>query len=208
MRVLIACEYSARVRRAFRRMGHDAWSVDIVPTLGNPKWHIQGDALEIAHRYEWDLMVAFPPCTYLSCVNAGRWKALRQRGLQQHAEWFFKALYAAPIPYVAVENPVGYMNSNWRKPDQIINPWMFGDPWMKRTCLWLKNLPPLVPTNIVKPAHNAHWVDGGNFNVSERGKGGTGALEGAYSGGNRELRKQKRNLTFLGIAKAMAEQWG
>jgi hypothetical protein len=204
MRVLIACEYSARVRRAFRRLGHDAWSVDIQPTLGNPKWHIIGDAIETVHRYEWDLMVAFPPCTYLSVVNARRWEENRKYGLQQHAEWFFKALYASPIPQVAIENPVGWMNTTWRKPDQIIQPYMFGEPWMKRTCLWLKNLPVLEPTRMVEP--RGHWVDGGTYKIGK--KGGLGALEGAYAGGNMALRQQKRNMTFIGIAKAMAEQWG
>lgn len=204
MRVLIACEYSARVRRAFRRLGHDAWSVDILPTMGNPRWHIQGDALEAAYRYEWDMVIGFPPCTYLSTVNARRWKELRRCGLQQHAAWFFKALYACPAPYVAIENPTGWMNTNWRKPDQIIQPYMFGDPWRKRTCLWLKNLPLLEPTVVVDPT--GYWVDGGTFKLSARG--GTGAMEGAHAGASKEERQRRRNRTFRGVATAMAEQWG
>lgn len=205
MRVLIACEYSARVRRAFRRLGHDAWSVDIQPTIGDPRWHIQGDALETAYRQEWDLLIAFPPCTYLSNVNAGRWKESRRCGLQQHAEWFFKALYAAPVNRVAIENPAGYMNTHWRKPDQIIQPWMFGEPWYKQTCLWLRNLPKLQPTNVVEPT--GHWVDGGTFALSN--KGGSGAREGSFHAGDTHTsRRRARNLTFKGIAQALAEQWG
>lgn len=157
--------------------------------MGNPRWHIQGDALDTAYRYEWDMMIAFPPCTYLSAVNARNWKALRQRGLQQHAAWFFKALYMAPIPHVAIENPAGYMNTHWRKPDQIINPYQFGDPWTKRTCLWLKDLPLLQPTNRVSTY--GPWVSGG-----------AGGFEGAHHS------VLLRSRTFRGIARAMADQWG
>ena len=165
-------------------------------------WHIQGDALETAHRYEWDLMVAFPPCTYLSSVSAGHWSRFRKQGLQQHAAAFFRALYHAPIPRIAIENPVGWMNTNWSKPDQIIQPWWFGDPWTKRTCLWLKGLPPLEPTKIVTP--KGAWV-GGQKSIGRiyRTKAEMEAMGHVW-----QAHRSQRSLTFKGIAKAMAEQWG
>jgi hypothetical protein len=159
--ILITCEMSARVRDAFRVRGHNAWSVDLLPTMGDPRWHLEADITEYLDwcDFPWDTMIAFPPCTDLSVVCARDWKAKQADGRQQRALEFVSGLMNAPIPRICVENPVGRVNTAIRKPDQIIQPWQFGDPWTKRTCLWLKNLPPLTPTNIVET--QGHWVDGG-----------------------------------------------
>lgn len=186
MKVLIACEYSGVVRRAFREKGHDAYSCDLLPAEDGSEFHIQ-DYVENYLYNGWDLMIAHPPCTHLA-VSGARWfkdKEVEQR----EALNFVKLLLAAPINKIAIENPISIISSRIRKPDQIIHPWMFGNPYSKSTCLWLKNLPKLEPTNI---------VDKGEF-VIHGGK----KLPKWYS--NREL---KRDKTFQGIANAMADQWG
>lgn len=200
MKVLVACEFSGAVRDAFARRGHDAWSCDLLPseTEGN---HIQGDAIEAALTQHWDMLIAFPPCTHLTSAGAVYWPKKQKDGRQQAAIAFIFALRYAAIPKIAIENPVGILSKVWRKPDQIINPYQFGDPYRKRTCLWLKSLPALIPTNIVEPI--ASWHSG-----STRGgkkKDGTrtpSKLPALHS------RWKKRSLTFQGIADAMAEQWG
>lgn len=185
MRVLVACEYSGVVREAFREKGHEAWSCDLKPSE-IPGPHYQEDVLNVLN-YGWDLMIAHPPCTHLA-VSGARWFKEKEKE-QAEAVSFFMALADADIPQICVENPVSIMSSLWRKPDQIIHPWMFGDSYSKSTCLWLKNLPKLVSTNI---------VDKGEFVIH-----GGRKIAKWYS--NREIARDK---TFPGIARAMAEQWG
>lgn len=186
MKVLVACEYSGRVRDAFTAQGHDAWSCDIVDTQGDPAKHIKTDVLNVLNS-GWDLMVAFPPCTHLAASGA-RWFPQKQKE-QEEALWFVKVLMDCGIPRIAIENPIGVISTKIRKPDQIVQPWMFGDPYQKATCLWLKNLPKLTPTNVVSSGEIV--VHGGK------------RIPKWYS--NREL---PRDLTFPGLAAAMAEQWG
>lgn len=184
-RVLVACEYSATVRDAFRARGFDAWSCDLLPTEGDPRWHIQGDAVEVATAGDWSLMVAHPPCTHLAVSGARHFPAKRADGRQERALTFVRELLAAPIPHIALENPVSIISSAVRKPDQIIQPWQFGHGETKATCLWLKGLPKLIPTNI---------VEGREARVHRMAPGPD--------------RWRERSRTFAGIAAAMAKQWG
>lgn len=188
MRVLIACEMSGVVRRAFRARGHDAWSCDLLPAMDGSEFHIQGDALQVL-RQEWDLLIAHPPCTYLTVAGA-RWFKGRERE-QVEAVSFAEALWNANIPRIALENPIGVLStkSRLRKPTQIIQPWMFGHGETKATCLWLKGLPPLQPSKI---------VDGRSPRVHFESPGIVNGL----------TRQQRRSLTYQGIADAMASQWG
>lgn len=197
MRVLVACEFSATVRDAFRARGFDAWSCDLLPCEGDPRWHILGNALDWARSARpWDLMIAHPPCTYLSRAGARWWKdPERQRLADQAAEFVFK-LRDAPVRHIAIENPIGQLTKRWRRPDQVIQPWEYGHPFSKATCLWLKNLPPLMPTDIF-----ANYVPLIRSNVAARNRAGK-PQTGIYSGG---LVTAK---TFPGIANAMADQWG
>lgn len=197
MRVLVACEFSGTVRDAFRKRGHKAWSCDLLACEGDPKYHHQGDVLKVLDR-EWDLMIAHPPCTYL-CSSGLHWNKRRpeRAALTEEALVFVQALLAAPIPKIALENPVGCISSRIRKPDQTIQPWQFGHDASKATCLWLKNLTPLIPTQLVEP----RLVDGKKRWANQ-----------TDSGQNRlppsEDRWALRSLTYQGIADAMAEQWG
>jgi len=190
MRVLIACEYSGVVRDAFIRHGHDAMSCDILPTESAGP-HYEGDVMEILSR-GWDMMIAHPPCTHLAVSGAKHFAQKRADGRQQAALDFVQQLLSANIPRIALENPIGIISTQIRKPDQIIQPWQFGDQAQKTTCLWLKNLPPLVPTDI---------VDKGEFYISPTGK----RLPKWYSD-NKSAKV--RSKTFQGIAEAMAKQWG
>ena len=148
MRVLVACEESQRVCQAFRDHGHDAYSCDILSTSGDhPEWHIQGRAELYFYWRDWDLMIAFPPCTNLAVSGAAWFAEKIKDGRQQAAIDFFMEFVNADIPKIAIENPVGIMSTVYRKPDQIIQPWMFGHPEQKKTCLWLKGLPKLYPTS-------------------------------------------------------------
>ena len=194
MRVLIGCEFSGRVRDAFIRLGHEAVSCDLEASeAAGP--HIQGDLLEAMYDGNWDLGVMHPPCTHL-CSSGSRWFAKkRESGVQQQSIDFFMAVANAPIPKMAIENPVGIMSSVWRKPDQIIQPYQFGDSFQKTTCLWLKNLPKLVPTKI---------VDKGEMVTLSSGK--KMAKWSAYA--PHKDRVKIRNRTFPGIAEAFAMQWG
>lgn len=147
MKILVACEYSGRVREAFRKLGHDAWSCDILPADDNSPYHIQDDVLK--HLNEgWDMMIAHPPCTHLA-VSGARWFGGKQRE-QFAALMFVKTLFDTPIARIALENPISIISTKIRKPDQIIQPWQFGHGETKATCLWLKNLPLLKPTKIVE----------------------------------------------------------
>lgn len=207
MRVLIACEYSGRVRDAFARKGHYAVSADLLPSDTNG-WHYRGNVLNIINR-KWDLLIAFPPCTHLSSVGASEWKIKQENGLQEEAIHFFLDLWECGIPRIAIENPSGIMSTVWRRPNQYVQPWWFGDPWIKRTGIWLSNLPLLEPTEIVRP--RGHWVDGGNMFTKRLSKP---LHEGAYmevkrNGGSISTKGQshERAKTFRGLARAMAEQW-
>ena len=186
MRVLVACEYSAVVRDAFRARGFDAWSCDLLPTEGDPRWHLQGDVIE--HGLwcdDWDLMIAHPPCTDLAVSGARHFAAKVADGRQARALDFVKCLLDAPIKHIALENPVSVISSRIRKPDCTFQPWEHGHGEVKRTCLWLKNLPPLRPSNIV-----------------------AGRAERVHRMAPGPDRWKERSRTLPGVAAAMAEQWG
>jgi len=193
MRVLVACEFSGRVREAFIRRGHDAWSCDILPSeiKGN---HFQCDVREVLHM-DWDLMVAFPPCTYLA-VSGMHWttRGLRDPQLTEDALDFVKLLMDAPINKIAIENPVSVISTRIRKPDQIIEPRNFGHQESKKTCLWLKNLPRLRNTNPLKKPEDGVWK---NQTPSKQNKLAPS-----------DERWKDRSRTYRGIAAAMAAQWG
>jgi site-specific DNA-cytosine methylase len=190
MKVLVACEYSGRVRDAFTRLGHDAVSVDLLPTETEGR-HIQGDVLDVLESEQFDLMVAFPPCTHLAVSGARYFEEKRADGRQQSALAFVQSLMDAPVERIALENPVGIISSAIRKPDQIIQPWMFGEDASKKTCLWLKNLPKLEPTKIIRKDIYANQTPSGQNKL-----------------GPSEDRAKIRSLTYQGIADVMAEQWG
>jgi len=200
MKVLIACEESQEVCKAFRKLGHKAYSCDILPCSGgHPEWHIQGDVLEQLNK-GWDLMVAHPPCTHLAVSGARHFPEKIKNGRQQESINFFMALINAPINKICVENPICIMSSKYRKPDQIIQPWQFGDSVTKSTCLWLKNLPKLYPTNIVSKGEFKEWIDK-NGKKKRQHLWYYNALRQKNTGG-------ARSKTFPGIAKAIAKQWG
>ena len=205
MKILLACEESQAVCLEFRKKGHEAFSADIMECSGpNPEWHIQGDVLDIIND-NWDMMVAFPPCTHLAVSGAKHFEKKKADGRQKSGIDFFMKMIKAPIEKIAVENPIGIMSTMYQKPDQIIHPYYFGDPYSKSTCLWLKGLPklkhvsekdsPLFPEEITH-------VDKGEFVTFSSGK----RMPAWYNkaSGNGHLRSK----TFPGIAKAMAEQWG
>lgn len=202
MKVLVACEYSGVVTKAFRAKGHQAFSCDVLPTDGVLQHHLMGDVRQYLDG-DWDLVVGFPPCNDLSAIGACYWKEKQADGRQQASFQLVQDIYNS-ADKVAIENPIGWMNSNWRKPDQIINPFQFGDPWKKKTCLWLKGLPLLQPTNIVDPLGS--WVDGGTYSHRLRGQR-EGAKQSVGPSVSMSERTRARNKTFQGIADAMAEQW-
>ena len=183
MRVLVACEYSGRVRDAFIALGHEAMSCDLLPTDA-PGPHYHGDVRDVLD-YPWDLMIAHPPCTDLSVSGARHFEAKRLDGRQQSSVSFFMMLAKADIPRIAIENPVCVMSSLWRKPDQVIHPWQYGHGETKATCLWLKRLPVLKPTDV---------VDGREARIH--------MLPPSAD------RWKIRSATYPGIASAMASQWG
>jgi len=181
MRVLVACEFSGVVRDAFASYGHDAWSCDLLPTERDGL-HIQDDVLGVLDK-GWNLLIAHPPCTHLA-VSGARWFKYKQEE-QKEALAFVVALMDAPIPHIALENPISVISSKVRKPDQIVQPWQFGHGETKATCLWLKNLPLLVPTQVVE-----------------------GRIARVHREPPSENRWKNRSRTYEGIAKAMADQWG
>lgn len=211
-RILIACEESQTVCKAFRERGHEAYSCDLQACSGgHPEWHIMHDAIEVAYSGCWDLMMAHPPCTYLSNAGIGWFnvdrygeKAVQRSIEREKALQFFLKLYRSPIQKVCIENPVGYANTEFRKPNQTIHPWFFGDPHMKRTCLWLRGLPRL------NGRIDAHQPEPLSVQYRRPGK--------HYEGGEVKFRyfvdvkssqsAKERSVTFPGIARAMAEQWG
>jgi site-specific DNA-cytosine methylase len=200
MNILVACEESQAVTKELRRLGHEAFSCDIIECSGgHPEWHIKADVLPLLNGNvwfttedgeghvvvgKWDMILAFPPCTHLAVSGARHFAAKRADGRQQAANDFFMEFANAACSRVAIENPVGIMSTKWRKPDQVIQPWQFGHGETKATCLWLKGLPPLVPTQV---------VDGREQRVWKMPPG--------------PERAKERSKTFPGIAKAMAEQW-
>jgi len=197
MKVLVACEFSGIVRDAFAAKGHDAWSCDLLPTerQGN---HIQGNVLELLAEHSFDLMIAFPPCTYL-CSSGLHWNARRPERERKTTEalMFVHYLLAAPVKRIALENPVGRISTAIRKPDQKIQPYYFGEDASKLTCLWLYGLPPLRPTKDVAPR-----IVNGKPRWSNQTDSGQNKL------GPSEHRSTERARTFPGIANAMADQWG
>ncbi len=195
MKVLVACEFSGIVRDAFAAKGHDAWSCDLLPCERGGQ-HIQGDCLEVLAQ-GWDLLIAHPPCTYLSRAGARWWKQPGRQEKAVEAAAFIQALWSSNISRIAIENPVGMLNRLWRYPDQIIEPWMFGEPYSKRTCLWLRELPPLFAT-IIEGKREA-WLPS---NV------GAGRRKGQRSQPGIVRNAKDASRTFQGIAAAMAAQWG
>jgi len=211
MKILIACEESQAVTKEFRALGHEAYSCDILPCSGgHPEWHIQDDVFNIVGG-GYDLMIAHPPCTYLSVSgarhlynrdktpNAERYKN------QEEALDFVQKLMDINIPKIAIENPISVISSHIRKPDQIIQPYWFGDSASKSTCLWLKNLPKLKPTNMVDKGEFKEWIDKKTGKVKRQALWYYEALQQAK---NSAERRTLRSKTFQGIAKAMASQWG
>lgn len=220
MRVLVACEESQAVTIAFRERGHEAYSCDILPCSGgHPEWHLRCDVNhvldplnyyfntqngDLIQRNKWDMVIAFPTCTYLT-VTGNRWfniekygdKAIQRAKYREEAIKFFMLFANYDCEKIVIENPVGIMSSEWRKPNQIINPFQFGDPFEKKTCLWIKGLPNLAPTNVVNPAPRT---------VFESGKSMPTWYAEAWKL-PKEQRSTVRSKTFPGIAKAMAEQW-
>ena len=201
LRVLLACEESQRVTKEFRALGHEAYSCDVLPTSGdNPEWHIQGDVIEQLNK-KWDMIIGFPPCTYMSNMGAVRMYPKKgeidpiRYAKAMEAKEFFMAIYNAPAKYIAVENPMPMKIIGLPEKTQIIQPYEYGDPYSKRTYLWLKNLPQLVPTQVL--SEYQPFINGGGLRLDRKNyqnkKFANNALE--------------RSKTFPGIAKAMADQW-
>jgi len=201
MRILVGCEESQAVTKELRKLGHEAFSCDIQECSGgHPEWHYQQDIFEVINM-GWDMGIFFPPCTHLAVSGAAHFKKKIADGRQQQGIDFFMALVNCNIPKIAIENPIGVMSSKYRKPDQIIEPYQFGHKNKKPTCLWLKNLPKLVPTDI---------VDKGEFVTLTYANGKvkkTSKWEYECAKMPVEIRGKMRSKTFEGIAKAMAEQW-
>ncbi|MEM4720695.1 MAG: hypothetical protein QXT73_01360 [Candidatus Methanomethylicaceae archaeon] len=196
MKVLVACEESQVVTKAFRSKGLEAWSCDILPCSGgHPEWHLQCDVRDVL-GCEWDMILAFPPCTHLAASGARWFERKRALGEQQEAIEFFLLFTRLSCQRVAIENPVGIMSRLYRKPDQIVHPWMFGDPYRKQICLWLKGLPLLVPTKVVEQG-DVH-VYSTNGKVYPKWMMLSPSPE----------RGRLRSKLFPGIAEAMADQWG
>ena len=202
MKVLVACEESQAVTIELRKLGHEAYSCDIEPCSGgHPEWHIQGDVTPLL-KEKWDMIIAFPPCTHLAVSGARHFEQKRKDGRQKDGIDFFMKFANANCPKIAIENPAGIMSTHFRKPDQIVQPYEYGDEARKKTCLWLKGLPKLKPTKIVSPGKidkNGHsYGASATYAVDENGK--------ILSWSDPRTAKQ-RSKTFPGIAKAMAEQW-
>jgi hypothetical protein len=203
MKVLVACEESQVVCIAFREKGHEAYSCDLQECSGgHPEWHYQCDVFDVLLN-GWDMVVAFPPCTDLASSGARWFEEKRKNGSQAKSIEFFLRLMEWPVDKVAIENPIGIMSSLYRKPDQIIQPWQFGHPETKSTCLWLKGLPLLKSTNIVEPdfmrkANGEYYKDAKGKKYSRI----------HFMSRNNKNRAKERSKTYPGIAKAMANQWG
>lgn len=220
MKILIACEESQTVCKAFRDIGLDAFSCDIQDCSGgHPEWHIRGFLEDIiGNGNEWGAIIAFPPCTHLSASGARHFKEKVLDGRQQYAINFFMMIANRKCDYIAIENPVGIMSTKWRKPDQIIQPWQFGHPESKSTCLWLKGFPKLQPTKIAE--FKKYRCKCGNTFDSNAGKYGCcpdyaakPLWDNQTKSGQNKIppsadRSKMRSKTYTGIAEAMADQWG
>lgn len=216
MRVLVGCEESQAVTKAFRALGHEAFSCDLLPCSGgHPEWHYQKDIFEVINL-EWDLGIFFPPCTHLTVSGAMHFEKKKADGRQQQGIDFFMAMINAPIKKIAVENPIGIMSRIYRKPDQIIQPYFFGDGFTKSTCLWLKNLPLLQHfkepdlfnnqiTHVPITDTYKEWID---KKTGKKKRQASWYYEALLKAKTKEERSTIRSKTFPGIAKAMAEQWG
>lgn len=198
MKILVACEESQAVTIALRKLGHEAYSCDILPCSGgHPEWHLQEDVLPLLEQ-EWDMIIAFPPCTDLAVSGAAWFAKKRADGRQQASIEFFMKFANAKCDKIVIENPVGIMSTEWRKPDQIIQPYEFGEPFSKKTCLWIKGLPLLKPTKLVDRGERITFASGKS-------------MPKWYSDAFRLPPKERsiaRSRTFQGVADAMAEQWG
>lgn len=203
MRILVACEESQAVTKELRDLGHEAFSCDLLPCSGgHPEWHLQQDVFEVINK-GWDMMIAFPPCTDLAVSGARHFERKRADGSQQKSIKFFMDLANAPIEKIALENPIGIMSSEWRKPDQIIQPWQFGDKAQKSTCLWLKNLPKLEHTDIVEKGDFFEFTS----KKGEKKRMPMWYYKALQDAKTPEQRRTLRSKTFKGIAEAMANQW-
>ena len=216
MRVLVGCEESQAVTKSFRALGHEAFSCDLLPCSGgHPEWHFQKDIFEVINM-GWDMGIFFPPCTHLTVSGAMHFAQKRADGRQQQGIDFFMAMINAPINKIAVENPIGIMSRHYRKPDQIIQPHYFGDGFVKSTCLWLKNLPPLQHFKELDLFNNeiTHVPITDTYKewtckkTGKKKRQATWFYEALLNAKTKEERSTIRSKTFPGIAKAMAEQWG
>jgi len=204
MKVLVACEESQAVTIELRKLGHEAYSCDILDQSGgHPEWHIKGDAVKEAYSGKYDMMICFTPCTHLAVSGAPHFAKKIADGRQQQGIDLFMSFVNAPIDKIAIENPIGIMSSKYRKPNQIIQPWQFGDKAQKSTCLWLKNLPELQPTKIVEKGEFFEWIDK-KGNKKRQPLWYYEAFQKAKTSAERSTLRSK---TFPGIAKAMATQW-
>lgn len=224
MNILVACEESQEVCKAFREKGHNAFSCDIIdPSGGHPEWHIKGDVLPLlngdcafktldTHTHtqcgQWDMIIAFPPCTNLA-VSGARWFPEKQKDFrQQKSVAFFMYFVLAHCGKIAVENPIGIMSNIYKKPTQIIQPYEFGHHTKKSTCLWLKGLPSLKPTNVVEPEIIEYQCKSGKTARFGKGIGQVVSEDGKKYAFGDPMTAKLRSKTFPGIAKAMADQWG
>lgn len=203
MKILVGCEESQAVTIELRKLGHEAFSCDLLPCSGgHPEWHYQRDIFEVINE-GWDMLICFPPCTDLAVSGARHFERKIADGSQQKSIDFFMALANCNIPKIAIENPIGIMSKIWRKPDQIIQPWMFGDKAQKSTCLWLKGLPKLIPTDIVEKGEFFEFTS----KKGEKKRMPMWYYKALQDAKTPEQRRTLRSKTFTGIAKAMAEQW-
>ena len=224
MKILVACEESQEVCKAFRAKGHEAYSCDIIePSGGHPEWHIKGDVLPLlngnctfqtldTHTHtqvgQWDMIIAFPPCTDLA-VSGARWFPEKQKDFrQQKSVAFFMHFVLAHCDRIAVENPIGIMSSIYKKPTQIIQPYEYGHPTKKSTCLWLKGVPKLTPTDVVEPEIIEYHLKNGKTARFGKGIGQAVGTDGKKYAFDDPMTAKLRSKTFPGIAKAMADQWG
>lgn len=211
MRILVACEESQAITKEFRKLGHEAFSCDLLPCSGgHPEWHYQQDVFEVIDQ-GWDMMIAHPPCTFLA-VSGARWlynkdgsKNEDRYKNQAEALDFVQRLMDAPIDKIAIENPISVISSNIRKPDQIVHPYHFGDKASKSTCLWLKGLPKLKHTNVVEKGEFKEWVD---KNTGKTKRQATWYYEALQKAKSPAERRTLRSKTFKGMAEAIAQQWG
>lgn len=216
MKILVACEESQAVTIELRKLGHEAYSCDIIECSGgHPEWHLQQDVIPLL-KEKWDMIIAFPPCTHLAVSGALRFEAKRSDGRQREGLEFFCKFLEADCDQIAIENPVNIISGEYCKkwfpdiveryglpikPTQTIHPWMFGHPESKKTCLWLKGLPPLTPTNVLELPESGHWD-----NQTKDGQNKL-MIDGKWIGFNDPRTAKYRSKTYPGIAKAMAEQW-